>query len=144
MGESRKMEGKLLRQSLDQEVYIVETGIELRMSCLSFLPQVSPSFLFSLSLLFLPHYIATCGVIVSFFQNLFLEGIRAAVKNLPANSGDVASIPGTGRSLEKKWQPTPGFSPGKSHGQRSLEGSSPWVPKESDTTEQLNKREETV
>ena len=38
MGESRKMEGKLLRQSLHQEVYIVETGIELRVSCLSFLP----------------------------------------------------------------------------------------------------------
>ena len=81
---------------------------------------------------------------VSFFQNLFLEGIRAAVKNLPANSGDLGSIPGTGRSLEKKWQPTPGFLPGKSCGQRSLEGSSPWVPKESDTTERLNKREETV
>ena len=49
MGESRKMEGKLLRQKLHQEVNIVETGIELRVSCLSFLPYVSPSFLFSLS-----------------------------------------------------------------------------------------------
>ena len=34
-----------------------------------------------------------------------------------------------------KWQPTPVFLPGKSHGQRSLEGSSPWGRKESDTTE---------
>ena len=38
----------------------------------------------------------------------------------------------------RKWQPTPVFLPGKSHGQRSLEGSSPWVCKELDTTEQLS------
>ena len=37
----------------------------------------------------------------------------------------------------RKWQPTPVFLPGKSHGQRSLEGCSPWGQKESDTTEQL-------
>ena len=29
----------------------------------------------------------------------------------------------------RKWQPTPGFLPGKSHGQRSLAGYSPWVTK---------------
>ena len=34
----------------------------------------------------------------------------------------------------RKWQPTPIFSPGKSYGQRSLEGHSPWSCKESDTT----------
>ena len=33
------------------------------------------------------------------------------------------------------WQPTPVFLPGKSHGQRSLAGHSPWGHKESDTTE---------
>ena len=38
----------------------------------------------------------------------------------------------------RKWQPTPGFLPGKSHGQRSLVGYSPWYHKESDTTWQLN------
>ena len=37
----------------------------------------------------------------------------------------------------RKWQPTPVFLPGESHGQRSLEGYSPWGRKESDTTEQL-------
>ena len=36
----------------------------------------------------------------------------------------------------RKWQPTPVFLPGKSHGQRSLAGSSPWTRKESDTTKQ--------
>ena len=41
----------------------------------------------------------------------------------------------------RKWQLTPVFVPGKSHGQRSLVGSSAWVRKESDTTQQLtNKR----
>ena len=36
----------------------------------------------------------------------------------------------------RKWQPTPVFLPGKSHGQRSLASYSPWGHKESDTTEQ--------
>ncbi|KAB0387883.1 hypothetical protein FD755_002839, partial [Muntiacus reevesi] len=34
------------------------------------------------------------------------------------------------------WQPPPAFLPGKSHGERSLAGHSPWGHKESDTTEQ--------
>ena len=37
------------------------------------------------------------------------------VKNLPANAGDVGSIPALGKSPgEGKWQPTPVFLPGKS------------------------------
>ena len=39
--------------------------------------------------------------------------------------------------LEKEWQPTPVFLPGKSHGDRSLAGYSPWGCKEPDTTGQL-------
>ena len=35
----------------------------------------------------------------------------------------------------RKWQPTPVFLPGESHGQRSLAGYSPRCPKESDMTE---------
>ena len=35
----------------------------------------------------------------------------------------------------RKWQPTPVFLPGESHGQRSLAGYSPWVCKELDMTE---------
>ena len=35
----------------------------------------------------------------------------------------------------RKWQPTPGFLPGESHGQRRPEGYSPWGRKESDMTE---------
>ena len=45
-------------------------------------------------------------------------------KNLFANAGDgrdSSSIPGSAG----EWQTTPVFSPGESHGQRSLEGYSP-------------------
>ena len=50
----------------------------------------------------------------------------SVVENLPANAGDsrfdlwIAKIP-----WRRKWQPTPVFLPGKSHGQRSLVGYSP-------------------
>ena len=46
----------------------------------------------------------------------------------PANAGDVrdvGSIPGREDLLEEAWQPTPGFLPGESRGQRSLAGYSP-------------------
>ena len=38
----------------------------------------------------------------------------------------------------RKWQPTPVFLLGKSHGQSNLAGYSPWCPKLSDMTERLN------
>ena len=38
----------------------------------------------------------------------------------------------------RKWQSTPVLLSGKSHGQRSLVGYSPWGRKESDTTERLH------
>ena len=37
----------------------------------------------------------------------------------------------------RQWQPTPVLLAGKSHGQRSLVGCSPWGGEESDTTERL-------
>ena len=60
----------------------------------------------------------------------------------PANAGDAGSIPGLKRFLGKDpWrrrsQPTPVFLPGKSHGQKSLAGYSPWGHKELDMTLQL-------
>ena len=46
------------------------------------------------------------------------------------NVGDVGSIPELTRSLgEGQWPPAPVFLPGKSYGQRSLAGYSPWVHK---------------
>ena len=61
----------------------------------------------------------------------------SVVKNMPANAGDVGSIPGSGRSPGegRKWQPSPVFSPGEFQGQGSLEGYSLWGRKEWDTTE---------
>ena len=53
--------------------------------------------------------------------------IDQLVKNLHSmqestcNAGDPGSI-----SRRRKWQPTPEFLPGKSHGQRNLVGYSPW------------------
>ena len=38
----------------------------------------------------------------------------------------------------RKWQPSPVFLPGKSHGQRSLVGYSPWGCKELDMTEHIH------
>ena len=38
----------------------------------------------------------------------------------------------------RQWHPTPILFPGKSHGQRSLVGCSPWGLEESDTTERLH------
>ena len=38
----------------------------------------------------------------------------------------------------RQWHPTPVLLPGKSHGQRSLVGCSPWGRQESDMTERLH------
>ena len=43
-----------------------------------------------------------------------------------------------GLTWTRQWHPTPVLLPGKSHGQRSLVGCSPWGRKESDTTERLH------
>ena len=63
--------------------------------------------------------------------------VAQRVKNPPASAGDSGSTLGREDPLEKEWQTTPVFLPGKFHGQRSLAGHSPWGSKESDTTEQL-------
>ena len=59
----------------------------------------------------------------------------SAVKNPPASagdSGDVGSIPGLGRSREKEVATHSCL--GNPHGQKSLEGYSPWGFKKLDTT----------
>ena len=56
------------------------------------------------------------------------------VKHLPSMRETwVGKIP-----WRKKWQPTAVLFPGKSHGQRSLVGYSPWDLKELDMTERLH------
>ena len=60
------------------------------------------------------------------------------VKNQPANAGDIMRCgfdPWVGKiPWKRKWEPTPVFLPGESHGQRNLAGYSPWGLKELDTT----------
>ena len=56
--------------------------------------------------------------------------VDPVMKNLPANAGECRRC-GVNPWLRKspwrrKWQPTPGFLPGKPHGQRSLVGHSLW------------------
>ena len=57
------------------------------------------------------------------------------VKNPPANAGYPSLIPGLGISPGEANGNTPEFLLGKSHGQRSLVGYSPWGCKESGRTE---------
>ena len=61
---------------------------------------------------------------------------RSLGEESACNAGDQGSIPGSGGFLWRgKWQSTPVFLPGESHGQKSLGYYSPWDHKESDTTE---------
>ena len=48
---------------------------------------------------------------------------------------DFLLSPSTFMHWRRKWQPTPMFLPGESHGWKSLAGCSPWGRTESDTTE---------
>ena len=97
------------------------------------------------------HDISTCGHKVlagfryeatyirdlSFCRFCYLRAslVTQLVKILPALQ-EILSGEGNGNPLpwRREWQSTPVFLPGKSHGQTSLVGYSPWGGKESDTT----------
>ena len=64
--------------------------------------------------------------------------LAQSVKNLPAVQETRAwSLSLDDPPWKRKWQLTPISLPGKSHGQRTLLGCSPWNHKESGTTERL-------
>ena len=74
---------------------------------------------------------------------LWTVQVAQTVKSLPTNAGDTTgagSIPGFGRSLEDGIETHSSIFDGESHGQRSLEGYSPWSRKESDTIEHTQHR----
>ena len=73
-------------------------------------------------------------------QHLTLKVLnKSEVKASASTEGDPGSIPGSGRfPWRRKWQSTPVFLPGESHGRRSLVGYSPRGRKESDTAERLH------
>ena len=55
----------------------------------------------------------------------WVSQVAQMVKNLSAmQETQVHSV--DRKDLRRKWPPTPVFLPGKSHGQKSLEGYSPW------------------
>ena len=76
-------------------------------------------------------------------MDLSLSKLQGMVKDREAWS---ATVHGVAKNLawlndwiqRRQWQPTPVLLPGKSHGQRSLVGCSPWGCSESDTTERLH------
>ena len=64
--------------------------------------------------------------------------VAQRLKRLPAMRESRVQSLGGKIPWRRKWQLTPVFLPGESHGWRSLVGYSPWGCKESDTTEQLH------
>ena len=70
----------------------------------------------------------------SWVQNFFLEGWKC----LGTREWWVAQF--CESTWRRQWHPTPVLLPGKSHGQRSLVGYSPWGCEESDMTERLHFR----
>ena len=84
-----------------------------------------------------PHYLELfCRLFL--LSSTFLWGFPGGLdsKDSICNTGDLGSIPGSGRSPgERNGYPTPVFLPGESHRQRNLVGYSPRSHKESDTTE---------
>ena len=87
-------------------------------------------------------------IVVVVVKMLLSEQKLLAVQDFPGGSDGKSICLQSGRPgfnpwvgqipWRRKWQPTPVLLPGKSHGQRSLAGCSPWGCKESDMTERLH------
>ena len=69
---------------------------------------------------------------------LCFYAVAQRLKRLPAMRETRVQSLGREDPLRRKWQPTPVFLPGESHGQRSLVGYSPRGRKESGMTERLH------
>ena len=67
----------------------------------------------------------------------FTFGVTAK-KPLPLPRPQKFTLRFSSENWRRQWHPIPVLLPGKSCGRRSLVGSSPWGPKESDTTEWLH------
>ena len=61
--------------------------------------------------------------------------VAQMAENLPAMQEIQVQSLGQEDPWRRKWQPAPVFLPGKFHGQRHLEGYSPWGHKESDKSD---------
>ena len=69
--------------------------------------------------------------------SLGFPGKAQRVKRLPTVKQTQVWSLGQEIPWRRKWQPNPVFLPGKSYGQKSLVGYTPWGHKELDMTEQL-------
>ena len=72
------------------------------------------------------------------YKLLLASLVAQRLKRLPAMRETWVRSLGWEDPWTRKWQPTPVFLPGESHGRRSLVGYSPRGRKESDMTEQLH------
>ena len=90
---------------------------------------LSPSYLYPES------YIKIC-------TQMFLSALFIVAKNWKQpgcfSVGEQITVVHPGNRWRRKWQPTPILFPGKSYGQRSLVGYSPWGHEELDMTERLH------
>ena len=79
-------------------------------------------------------------VLLLWWQHRCTHLVAQMVKNLPAMQETQVQSLGWKIPWRRKWQPTPVFLLGQSHGQRNLAGHSPWNSKEFriDLTEVIN------
>ena len=74
-----------------------------------------------------------------FWKQGWASLVAQMAKHLPTIQGRPRFSPWIGKiPWRRRWQPTPVFLPGKSHGQRTLVGYSPWGCTDLGTTEQLH------
>ena len=119
----RKLECALEKQGLRKKVFL---SPEPPHTCTPCSPHPRAFSLLQIHSFFSPSF--------SFFLS-FREGLPWCLSgNKPTcDIGDPGSIPGVRKiPWRRKWQPTLVSLPGKSHGQRSLVGCSPWGHKELD------------
>ena len=77
----------------------------------------------------------SCDIYIYLFEVTGFPG-GSVVKNLPANAGDMGSIPRVGKiPWSRKWHPSTVIFSGKFHGWRILAGYSSGGGQESDMTE---------
>ena len=75
-----------------------------------------------------------CSISHIYIYNIYTSLVTLTVKNLPITKETQFDPWDRKKPWRREWFLTPVFLPGESHGQRSLEGYSPWGRKELDTT----------
>ena len=95
------------------------------------LPELTLTHVYQVSLVMPSNHLILCHPLL-LLPSIF-PSIRVFSNELFASGGQSIGI-----RWPKKWLPTPVFLAGKSHGQKSLAGYSPWGGKELATAEQLN------